>query len=68
MDAAGFNWTLLTIVGPLVLVLVIAWAILRNRRSRASDAESEAGLAESMRKRIGSIATKATTFPDPGRA
>ena len=42
MDAAGFNWTLLTIVGPRVLVLVIAWAILRNRRSRASDAESEA--------------------------
>ena len=42
MDAAGFNWTLLTIVGPLVLVLVIAWAILRNRRSRASDAEGEA--------------------------
>ena len=38
MDAAGFNWTLLTIVGP----LVFAWAILRNRRSRASDAESEA--------------------------
>ena len=42
MDAGGFNWTLLTIVGPIVLLLVIAWAVLRNRRSRASDAESEA--------------------------
>ncbi len=41
MDAAGFNWTLLTIVGPLLLLLVIAFAILRNRRSKASDAESE---------------------------
>ena len=41
MDAGGFNWALLNIVGPLVLLLVIAWALLRNRRSRRTDAESE---------------------------
>ena len=43
MDAGGFNWTLLTIVGPLVLLLVIAWAVLRSRRSGRSDADTEAG-------------------------
>ncbi|HWT13316.1 MAG TPA: hypothetical protein VN231_11225 [Allosphingosinicella sp.] len=42
MDFGGFNWSLLNIVGPLVLALVIAWAVLRNRRSRQTDRESEA--------------------------
>ncbi|HET9427872.1 MAG TPA: hypothetical protein VFO69_05885 [Allosphingosinicella sp.] len=42
MDSAGFNWTLLTIVGPLLLLIVIAWALLRNRRSGRSDVDSEA--------------------------
>lgn len=31
MDFAGFNWTLITIVGAIVLAAVIAWAALRNR-------------------------------------
>ena len=42
MDSGGFNWSLLTIVGPLILLVVIAWALLRNRRSQVSDEESEA--------------------------
>jgi hypothetical protein len=42
MDFGGFNWILLDIVGPAILLAVIAWALLRNRRSRRSDAESEA--------------------------
>ena len=42
MDAGGFNWTLLTIVGPLVLLLVIAWAVLRSRRSSRSGNDTEA--------------------------
>lgn len=41
MDAGGFNWTLLTIVGPLVLAAVIVWAALRNRTSRRTRDESE---------------------------
>ena len=41
MDLGGFNWTLITIVGPLVLLLVIAWAVLRNRGSQRSDVDSE---------------------------
>ena len=31
MDAAGVNWTLITIVGAVILAAVIAWAALRNR-------------------------------------
>ena len=30
MDLGGFNWTLLTIIGPLVLAVVIIVAVLRN--------------------------------------
>jgi hypothetical protein len=42
MDSGGFNWALLNIIGPLVLLAVIAWALLRNRRSPRADADSEA--------------------------
>ena len=42
MDAAGFDWTLMTIVGAAVLAIVIAWAALRNRASRRTEQESEA--------------------------
>ena len=34
MDAGGTNWAILNIVGPLLLLLVLAWAFLRNRKSR----------------------------------
>jgi hypothetical protein len=33
MDLGGFNWTLLTIIGPLILAVVIIVAVLRNRVS-----------------------------------
>jgi hypothetical protein len=41
MDFGGFNWSLLTIVGAIVLAVVIAWAALRNRSSRAEIDRSE---------------------------
>ena len=41
MDISGFYWTLLTIVGPILLVAIIAWAALRNRSSRSEIARSE---------------------------
>ena len=41
MDFAGFNWTLMTIVGGLVLAAVIAWAMLHNRTSRPRVEDSE---------------------------
>jgi hypothetical protein len=43
MDAGGFNWSLLTIVGPALLAVVILWALLKNRASRADRARTEEG-------------------------
>jgi hypothetical protein len=37
MDAGGFNWSLLTIVGPALLAIVILWALLRNRGASRAD-------------------------------
>ena len=33
MNAGGFNWSIITIVGPILLALVLLWAIMRNRKS-----------------------------------
>jgi len=49
MDSAGFNWTLLTIVGPAILAVVILWALLRNRTTRAADEETERGTRQMYR-------------------
>jgi cbb3-type cytochrome oxidase subunit 3 len=38
----GSLWTLITIVGPILLILALAWALLRNRkRTRVSEADTE---------------------------
>ena len=37
MDLGGVNWAILNIVGPLLLLIVIAWALLRNRKSRTRE-------------------------------
>ena len=39
MDGGGFSWSLLTIVGPILLFIVILWAVLRNRRAKPEDIE-----------------------------
>jgi hypothetical protein len=36
MDAGGGSWAILNIVGPLLLVLVLAWAFMRNRKARGT--------------------------------
>ena len=41
MDSGGFGFTLMTIVGVVVLAVVIAWAALRNRVSGRKAKESE---------------------------
>jgi hypothetical protein len=41
MDAGGFNWSIITIVGPLLLALVLIWAIMRNRKSGADPDTTE---------------------------
>ena len=37
MDTGGFSWSLITILGPLLLIVVVAWALLRNRKSSQAD-------------------------------
>jgi hypothetical protein len=37
MDLGGFNWGVMTIVGPLLLAAVLLWALLRNRKTRRGD-------------------------------
>ena len=37
MDSGGFNWALLNIIGPLLIVIVLAWAVLRNRKSTKAE-------------------------------
>ena len=40
MDLGGGSWGIVTIVGPVLLALVLLWALLRNRkRSRPSDVD-----------------------------
>ena len=39
MDSGGFNWALLNIVGPLLILVVLAWVVLRNRKSSKADVD-----------------------------
>ncbi len=39
MDAGGFNWSLIVIIGPLLMVLVFAWAVMKNRKSSRREIE-----------------------------
>ena len=39
MDLGGLNWSIITIVGPLLLAVVVLWALLRNRKSTRADVE-----------------------------
>ena len=41
MDLGGGHWAILNIVGPLLLAAVLLWALLRNRKSRRSDSDTE---------------------------
>jgi uncharacterized membrane protein len=39
---SGGWWSLMTILGPIVLAVAIAWAILNNRRSKSAEDRTEA--------------------------
>ena len=34
MDGGGTSWGIINILGPLFLIIVIAWAVLRNRKTK----------------------------------
>jgi hypothetical protein len=51
MDSGGFNWAILNIVGPLLILIVLAWAVLRNRKStRAEIDRTEAATRDLYRE------------------
>lgn len=39
MDLGAFNWSLLTILGPILIFVVVLWAVLRNHKSKRADIE-----------------------------
>jgi hypothetical protein len=39
MDLGGINWGIINIVGPLLLAVVILWALLKNRKSTPAEIE-----------------------------
>jgi hypothetical protein len=51
MDSGGINWGIINIVGPLLLGLVILWALLKNRKSsRAEIDRTEAATRDLYKK------------------
>jgi hypothetical protein len=55
MDIGQTGWKVLLIVGPLLLAIVLAWAMWRNRRAKTPGRVTEAGTrrvyAEEERRR-----------------
>ena len=39
MSPSGGFWSLMTILGPLLLAVVIAWALLKNRKASKSEVD-----------------------------
>lgn len=37
MDTGGFNWSLMNVVGPLLLLAALLWLVLRRNKSRDAD-------------------------------
>ncbi len=39
MDGGGFSWSLLTILGPILIFIVLVWVVLKNRKAKPGDIE-----------------------------
>ncbi len=39
MTPSGGLWPLLTVLGPILIIVAIAWAIMRNRKTSRADLE-----------------------------
>jgi hypothetical protein len=50
MDSSGWNWAIMDILLPAILLIVLVWAVLRNRSSRRTIDESERGTREVYRE------------------
>ena len=54
MDTGGINWTIMTILGPLLLGAVLLWLVLRRNKSRSTqhtEDKTEDLYAEEERRR-----------------
>jgi len=45
-------WSLLTVVGPILLLAVLLWAVLRNRASTPREVERTEHATHDLRERI----------------
>ena len=50
MDSGGASWGIITIVGPLLMLVVFAWALMRNKKSKTSIEETEQATRDLYRK------------------
>ena len=41
MDAGGFNWAIIIILGPLLMVIVFAYAMMKNRKAKSRPERTE---------------------------
>lgn len=48
----GWLWTLSTIIGPILLIGVIVWAYLRNRKPRPGEIERAEHGARKLRREL----------------
>ena len=37
MDTGGFNWSIMNIVGPALLLVALLWLVLRRNKSRSAE-------------------------------
>ena len=37
MDTGGFNWSIMNILGPALLLVALLWLVLRRNKSRNAD-------------------------------
>ena len=37
MDTGGFNWSIMTIIGPALLLVALLWLVLRRNKSRNTE-------------------------------
>ncbi|HEY0043088.1 MAG TPA: hypothetical protein VGB62_00940 [Allosphingosinicella sp.] len=46
MDLGGTSWAIMNVVGPLLIVIVLAWAFLRNKKNRSGIDRTERATRE----------------------
>ena len=39
MDGGGASWGIITIIAPLLIVIVLAWVVMKNRKAKTTSIE-----------------------------